>query len=132
MKNPNSIIVLKFTVLCLFVLGANYFGHKEILQSKFNISESESLFRAYLFNGVFTITVFTTLLILRKKHMDSLGFFFLGGSLLKFILFFIFFFPVYKTNGGIDTIEFAEFFIPYGLCLFLEVFVLVKVLMKED
>jgi len=91
----------------------------------------QGLFWTYLFNGVITLTIFSTLIFLKKKYMASLGFFFLAGSLVKIILFFILFRPGYSADGLISNLEFAEFFVPYGVCLFFEVFYMVRVLMKD-
>lgn len=44
----------------------------------------------------------------------------MAGSFLKFAVFFIWFYPVFKADGKIDSLEFATFFIPYVFCLLFE------------
>ena len=68
----------------------------------------------------------------KYKFKNTLGFLFMGGSSLKFIIFFIVFQPVYKLDGVTSKSEFAAFFIPYALCLSLEVYSLVKMLNKVE
>jgi len=69
---------------------------------------------------------------LKKKYKDQLGFFFIAGSFVKFVFFFVFFYPSFKVDGVINTQEFASFFIPYVLCLIIETFFMAKVLKKTD
>ena len=65
----------------------------------------------------------------------QLGFLFIAGSFLKFLLFFLFFYPEFKSDGVIDQGEFASFFVPYFLALIVETYfaaVLLKNLEKEN
>ena len=74
------------------------------------------------------LIVFFAIYIFRDKYRDLLGFFFLGGSLLKFTLFFIFLYPGFNQDGSLERLEFLVFFVPYGFALVLETFFLVKLL----
>lgn len=60
------------------------------------------------------------------------GFIFFAGSLLKFLVFFIVFYPSYTADGKMETIEFTTFFVPYALCLILEVYHLGKQLNNQS
>ena len=75
---------------------------------------------AYAINAILALVIFLVLYIFRNKWKSYLGFLFLGGSMLKFLIFFIVFNPVYKNDGAIETVEFAAFFIPYFLSLSFE------------
>ena len=46
----------------------------------------------------------------REKWRDQIGFLFLGGSMLKFLFFFIVFYPFYNADGNMETLEFTIFF----------------------
>ncbi len=85
---------------------------------------------AYVLNFILAVTIYHSLFLLRKKYLDILGFVFMGGSLIKFFLFFLFFFPVYRKNGNIDLLEATSFLVPYLLCLIIEILYLSKLLNK--
>lgn len=86
------------------------------------------LIPAYLINFILATAIYAYLFHAREKYRDSLGFLFMAGSFLKFAAFFIFFYPAYRADNKIETIEFATFFIPYTLCLILETLGLIKIL----
>lgn len=83
---------------------------------------------AYLINFVLATTVFLGLNFLRKKHNATLGYFFLGGSFLKFFVFFVFFYPYYNADELISKVEFLAFFVPYAVSLMVETYCLIKIL----
>jgi hypothetical protein len=56
----------------------------------------------------------------------------MAGSLLKFLIFFIVFYPGYKADGEMDSLEFAAFFVPYAICLILETFFTSKMLHRLE
>lgn len=130
MKETDKKEIFKFAGLLALVLAITFALHIGILKNYIQ-AESPSIIGAYLFNGLYTAAVFALLIYLKEKYASSLGFIFLGGSMLKFVFFFIFFSPIYKADGDVSKVEFAEFFIPYGICLFLEVYSMVKILMKS-
>ena len=133
MKKADLQIIIKFFSFLVVILSIVAYGQILILKNNelWSTIIRQGLFLTYLFNGVITLTIFSTLIFLKKKYMASLGFFFLAGSLVKIILFFILFRPGYSADGLISTLELAEFFVPYGVCLFFEVFYMVRVLMKD-
>ena len=67
-----------------------------------------------------------------NKKSSHTGFIFLGGSGLKFLVFFLVFYPFYREDGTMATSEFAAFFVPYATCLVLEVAFLSKQLNNQD
>jgi len=75
---------------------------------------------SYVVNTLLVILILLVLFIFRNKLKDQLGFLFMGGSLLKFACFFIFFYPSFKMDGNISNLEFASFFVPYATCLIVE------------
>jgi hypothetical protein len=52
----------------------------------------------------------------------------MGGSFLKFAVFFIFFSPVFKVDGDISKLEALSFLIPYFSCLLYEAIYVGKML----
>lgn len=75
---------------------------------------------SYICNVLMAGGIYATLYFLRKKFRNQIGFLFMGGSFLKFAIFFIIFYPVYKEDGQISRMEFATFFVPYVACLIIE------------
>jgi len=112
--------ILQFSILLLIVLSIVFGIHLAIL-SYFNYPLFENMIIAsYIVNYLLAFIIFIALYFLRKKYLDLLGFIFMGGSFLKFGVFFIFFFPVFKQNGEINTLESVSFLLPYITCLILE------------
>lgn len=84
------------------------------------------LVTAYIINFFLAIAIYVILNIVIKNKPEIVGFVFMGGSGIKFIFFFVFFYPTYKQDGQISKSEFFSFFIPYSICLITEVYFLVK------
>ncbi|SDQ15124.1 hypothetical protein [Flagellimonas zhangzhouensis] len=117
-----------FTIVLLLGLVALFFGHSYILESGDYNATDLQLVKSYVLNAIMAAIVFFAIYIFRDKYRDLLGFFFLGGSLVKFTLFFIFLYPTYHQDGVLERTEFLAFFTPYGFSLVLETFFLVKLL----
>ncbi|MCB0402870.1 MAG: hypothetical protein KDD41_12355 [Flavobacteriales bacterium] len=89
---------------------------------------ANSIVGCYVFNYVIAIAVFVALLLLKDKLSGSLGFLFMGGSMIKFGLFFLIFYPEFHQDQDVSRVEFASFFIPYAISLIVEVYFLSKIL----
>lgn len=121
------------SLLILFTAMAVAFATHAAFLSHLNLSLGEYLtWQAYLFNFLAASGILIFLLRLTKKNKSNLGFIFMAGSLLKFLVFFIFFFPEYKADGEMQAVEFSSFFIPYAICLSVKSFVLIRTLNRED
>lgn len=83
---------------------------------------------AYALNYLLAVTIYLSLFFLRSRFKSQLGFLFMAGSFLKFLVFFIFFYGSYKADGSVNTLEFTSFFIPYSICLIIETISLVNLL----
>ena len=83
---------------------------------------------SYATNFILAAGIYISLFLLRKKLKDQIGFLFMAGSLLKFVVFFLVFYPVYREDGQMDKLEFAAFFIPYALGLVIETIFTAKML----
>jgi hypothetical protein len=81
----------------------------------------------YLLAAVVLIVVEKTL----NKNSAQAGFVFMAGSALKFLVFFLVFYPIYKADDEMQAVEFAAFFIPYSICLIAEVIYLSKQLNNQ-
>ncbi|HZW62662.1 MAG TPA: DUF6168 family protein [Flavobacteriaceae bacterium] len=118
----------RFTAFVVMVLAAVFAAHMLILKAQNLPLFDNKIIVAYLLNALLAIIIFATLYTLKNKYQTQLGFLFLFGSALKFVVFFVVFYPVYKADGVMDKLEFAAFFIPYAISLILETVFLSKML----
>tara|TARA_B100000809_G_C15074546_1_gene507299 strand:- start:185 stop:580 length:396 start_codon:yes stop_codon:yes gene_type:complete len=125
-KKNNPLIPFLTFLLSFTILTAGV--HTYILERLEIPLFDHKLVLAYIVNILLAITIYIGLYILRKKQESNLGFIFMIGSFLKFGLFFLIFYPGYKSDGEIQTIEFITFFIPYAVCLIIETFYLSRLL----
>ena len=86
---------------------------------------------AYFVNAFLAMGILAALMRMPERLQGSLGFLYLGGSMIKFLVFFLAFYPVYKADGDVSKLEFATFFVPYALCLIVETTVLVRMLNRQ-
>jgi len=89
-----------------------------------------NIISAYIVNATIALFIYIILYILRKNQEANIGFIFMFGSLIKIVIFFLFFYPAYKLDGKIQTLEFTTYFIPYTICLIISTFFLTKLLNK--
>lgn len=118
--------ILLFSVAILMVFGMHLFVLHYLNQPLF----AHKIILAYLVNYLLAILLYLLLFFLKDKFIEQLGFIFMGGSFIKFIVFFIFFYPYYRADQNITSFEFAAFFTPYAISLFFETFGVIKFLKK--
>ncbi len=82
----------------------------------------------YGINFLLALGIYVTLLQLANKKSQYLGFVFLFGSALKFLVYFLIFDPLFKQDGNLSTYEFFLFFVPYFVSLIAETIALVNLL----
>ena len=125
-------ILINFCLKIIIVLGIAFGAHVFILNYLDLPMFENKIVASYIINTVLAIIIFTGLYAVRNKYKTQLGFLFIAGSALKFAVFFIVFYPHYKQDETITTLEFAAFFVPYILCLIIETFSLAKWLNKME
>lgn len=123
--------VIGFCVKLLLALGVVFGIHITTLYFLEVPLFENLIIPSYGVNGVLAIIIFISLFMLRIKYEHILGFIFMAGSFLKFGVYFIFFYPVFRQNGAVSTLEASSFLIPYLLCLIMETFYLIKLLNKK-
>ncbi len=117
--------ILKFTLIISFLLGLAYLLQINIIQTNLTAKETNLIQFSYLFNSAFTYILMLNVLIFKKILQENLGFIYLGISTLKFLLFY---FLVNSKNIEINKSDFLLFFIPFVLCLGIEIFYVSKIL----
>jgi hypothetical protein len=101
-------------LLILWLLGKHLFDH--------------FILPSYLFNYFITLIFFAVLLMNLKTKDAFLGWLFFITSGLKFLAFFIMIYPLYNLDGAIQKAELFTFFLPYSLCLTIEIHQIIKIL----
>ena len=127
MKNMIRTILL--FCLKLFLLLSVVFGiHLAILHFlNFPLFDNQIIL-AYLINLVLAFLIFGSLVKLKTKYEHLLGFIFMVGSFLKFGVFFLLFYPAFKADGQVNSLEATSFLAPYFTCLIVETYYLIKLM----
>lgn len=120
----------KFSLTLISVLAIAFGIHVFILSQLELPLFDNRIIAAYLVNCLLALVIYLSLFLLKTKMPEQLGFLYMGGSFVKFLFFFIFFYPFYKLDGGLDSYEFAAFFVPYVISLILETFGVIQFLKK--
>lgn len=134
MKKPPHFLIL-FTLCLLALLGVGFIIHSQLRQASGLEPYGDLLIRSYWINALLAFAIVFLLYFLRKRARNLIGFMFIGGSLLKFAIFFIFFYPPFQADDALSRSEFGSFFIPYALALLLETFFtskMLRILEKQD
>ncbi len=120
----------KFSLALLLVLVLVFSCHILVLhQLEYPLFENR-IVAAYVLNYVLAIGIYLTLFLLKTKMSEQIGFLYMGGSFVKFLFFFLFFYPYYKLDGGLDSLEFTAFFVPYMISLIFETLGVIEFLKK--
>lgn len=99
--------------------------HAGLTSNFFKLPISDFLIFSYKFNFGITLLFMVTMILFDKKFHDQIGFIFLAGSALKLMLFM----AISYLNGfEIGRSTALDFFIPYVICLFVEIFIISKIL----
>lgn len=124
--------IVQFIILITLALGFSFAIHSFFLDSRGLPRYDNLIVRSYFINGLLASLIYLILSILQEKLKNQIGFLFIGGSLVKFIVFFILFYPTYKEDGIMERVEFFAFFVPYLIALIIETFFTFKMLKKLD
>ncbi len=122
--------LFNFSLLLLGVVSVVFALHLLVLNLLGFPLLDNQIIACYLFNLIVAKVIVILLSLLQHKVAESLGYIFMLGSLVKFGLFFIIFYPNFKADGDVSRIEFFSFFVPYAICLIVEVVFLSKTLNK--
>ncbi len=108
----NSALLVFYAVL-ITSLTTSFFIHNTLI-------ESETLLTLYIINALIAAGIYNVAYFFRKTQQDYLGYYFLAGTLIKFVAFFIYVLPKFKEDGEQTTEEFFSFFTPYIVALLVE------------
>lgn len=116
-----------FALTSLVLLSISFYIHSGYL----SVLDEATMYKSYLVNLFLGILVFVVIEFLKKSHTNILGFIFLAGSLLKFLIYFIYIYPLLIETGELTKPKFFVFFIPYSICLVVEIIFLVRLMNNE-
>ncbi len=122
--------IIRFLAILFFLLLVVFLIHVYLLQNQDLPQYADKILLSYVVNFIMAGVIYVSLLYFRNKMKTQIGFLFMAGSFLKFIVFFILFYPSYKADGDMATSEFAAFFVPYVICLVVETIFIAKMLQK--
>ena len=114
--------IVRFSILLALVLLIAF-----LLHSYLDSTHKTVLKVSYLGNFLMTTFVFSALNLASKRFFNQLGFLFLGGTFLKFIVYYTFLKPYFSTVNN-QSVAFVLFFVPYTIASILEVISLIKLL----
>jgi len=124
--------VVPFLRSLFFVILLTLGLHLWILSIKEIPIFENKILLSYFINTILVILIFIFLYFFRHKYKEQLGFLYMIGSFVKFIFFFLFFYPSYHKDGSISKVEFLTFFTPYIICLVIETYYLIKLLNSRE
>ena len=84
----------------------------------------------YGFNFGLAVLIFWAVLVTHKRNAMLVGVVFMGGSMLKFGLFFLLIYPDFKADGLVGRDELSLFFVPYLISLFSMTYAASRVLQR--
>ena len=118
MKKKLLLFTFKLVVSLLIIFGLHILVFKQ-MQYEPNF---QLLVSSYSINFILVLFIVVIISIYIHQLKSYIGFLFMFGSLLKFAVFFIWFYPIFKMDGNTNFLEFSLFFIPYIVGLILETF----------
>ncbi|MAM28080.1 MAG: hypothetical protein CMC13_03575 [Flavobacteriaceae bacterium] len=122
---------LQFLAVLILALIATFGIHILVL---FLVDEplfSNQIGLCYAVNFLLAAFIYVVIQQTFKNNSTIAGFVFMAGSFVKFIIFFLVFYPIFQQDEMMQTSEFAAFFVPYAVCLAIEVVVLSKQLNNQ-
>ncbi len=121
--------LIRFSFLLFLVAGGSYAIHYGVVTSVLNGHPLELVNFTYKFNIGITL-LFTSTIILASEHLkEQLGFIFLISGMVKLG---IFFYLIKTSEFNLDKSVFLHFFIPYALCILVEIIYISKILNRTN
>ncbi|MEJ2583927.1 MAG: DUF6168 family protein [Robiginitalea sp.] len=109
--------LLRYFISLLVVLGVSFAIHTVVRSQSGLPPTGDLLVVSYLFNFFMAFVIVAGLYVVRSRMKQQIGFLFIGGSLVKFLVFFLLFYPSFTADEIISRAEFSSFFVPYFLSL---------------
>ena len=115
----------RFSLLLFLTAGITYLLHYLAVTNFFPETPLDLLVFSYKFNVGITFLFTTTIILASEQLKEQLGFIFMVSGFVKLGIFLF----LIKTSGfTIDKSVFLHFFIPYVVCVVLEIIYVIKIL----
>ena len=121
--------LLKLAIGLLTALSLAFAIHTTLMPDAL-WEQIQIMWLCYGFNYGLAILVFWAVLATFKKNTMLVGAVFMGGSMLKFGLFFLLIYPDFKSDEIVGRDELSLFFVPYLISLFLMTYAASRILQR--
>jgi hypothetical protein len=122
----------RYSALLFLLMTVSFFLHWKALEILSRTVDLGHLLPFYVMNYIMGVAIVSALIFLSKNKGEILGFVFMAGSLVKFAVFFMVFYPELHENDASKKATFILFFIPYILSVITEVWYLIRFLNKQS
>lgn len=120
---------LFFSILVLGLAFGLHLGILVFMQFDFSIHDMTTIYAIQLVLGVISTSC---LVGFKTRYINQLGFLYMGGSLFKFLVFFVWIKPIFDMDGIRSAVEMGYFFVPYFILLIYDTWFISSVLMRSD
>jgi hypothetical protein len=108
--------LLNLVTILLLLLAVAFGVHSALLPD--TLADQYDIMKGcYVGNYLLAIGIYWAVLACYRSNAVLVGFVFMGGSFLKFGLFFLLVYPVFSVDGTASSGELTLFFIPYLISL---------------
>jgi amino acid permease len=114
----------------LMALSVAFVVHSTLIPDQL-LGQIRLMWLCYGLNYVLAALIFFGALVAHKKNAMLVGFVFMGGSVLKFAVFFLLIYPNFKDDGIVGRDELSLFFVPYLISLFSMTYASSRVLQRK-
>ena len=121
--------LLNFSLLLFVTAGATYLIHYAAFQHFYPERPLDLVNFAYKFNVGITLLFTTSIILASEQLKEQLGFIFLLSGFVKLG---IFLYLIKTSQHDIDKSVFLHFFIPYVVCVVLEIIYIIKLLNQAN
>ena len=121
--------LLRFSLLLFLVTGASYAAHYAIITFVYEGHPLDLVNFAYKFNIGITFLFTSTIILVSDRLKEQLGFIFLISGAVKLG---IFVYLIKSSEFDLDKSVFLHFFIPYALCIVVEILYISKILNRTN
>lgn len=124
--------VIRYSTFLTLALLTAWFCQDYFYSLKGGVWSEQDFVWDYGYNIVISLLLGVLFVIIHFRQPEKLGYSYLGSISVKFILFFIFIYPDIRSDDEITKQEFANFFIPFSVCLVVELLYLISLLRKHS
>ena len=100
----------------LMALSVAFVVHSTLMPDQF-WGQIRLMWLCYGLNYVLATLIFLGVIVTHKKNVMLVGFVFMGGSVLKFTVFYLLIYSNFKDDGFVGRYELSLFFVPYLISL---------------